>query len=388
MPRKKGPAKGKDKPQEGGSKSRSRSPPGRRNKRNDDDWRQPAPDASKQLATMLKLVPILKNNNFDDWDKGLQIVAAQYSWYDHDSGDEWSPLNFNKEQGENAEKKAQRMTAYTIITKTANAFKYLYEDVKIGDAAKAYKAICSLMNRSTVAGLIEASESLYSSSMVRDKVTVGEFAALISSRAKLVRKRGGTVDEVQTITLLLKGLLPEFKTFKDLTLSKSTHEISFNKLVEDLHDFARNDSLTGLRHGGKSQNNVFMSDRHQSDRPTGVCRFYVKGNCTRGKNCKFAHIKDTRTPKKPWEDKKPTNHQKVTNCPYCMQPGHKLNNCFKRRSDQMQRGKDGNSRPEKHRKHGKNHSDSNHGNFQVMDDSKESRSHRAQKMFTSATTCT
>ena len=72
------------------------------------------------------------------------------------------------------------------------------------------------MNRSTVAGLIEASESLYSSSMVRDKVTVGEFAALISSRAKLVRKRGGTVDEVQTITLLLKGLLPEFKTFKDL----------------------------------------------------------------------------------------------------------------------------------------------------------------------------
>ena len=75
---------------------------------------------------------------------------------------------------------------------------------------------------------MEAKTKFINSSMVADKVTVGEFSAIISQRAKLVRKRGGTADQVEMITLLLNGLLPEFKTFKNTALTKSVKKLDWN----------------------------------------------------------------------------------------------------------------------------------------------------------------
>jgi hypothetical protein len=311
---------------------------GEREENDKSNWR--APDTSKQLPAMLKLVPTLISTNFEEWLRGLQLVAAQFSWYDPDSGDEWTPEVFDKikHKSEDQEKKRQRLTAYTIIINTSDKFKYLYEDVTIGDACGAYKKICSLLNRSTIAGLIEANEALYTSSMAKDKVTVGEFAAVISARAKLVRKRGAVADEAQMITLLIKGLLPEFKTFKDLTLAKNIEEISYSSLIEDLLDFAKNDGISDLRHGGKTQQNVFLANNFRPTKSSAPCHFFQKGTCTRGDRCRFSHSSPLATAqhKRPFGknsslDKKST--KVVKQCDYCMRPGHSVRNCFKRKKD-------------------------------------------------------
>ena len=49
---------------------------------------------------MLKLVPKLTTTNFENWLKGLQIVAAQFGWYDYDSGEDWTPLELVKDKRE------------------------------------------------------------------------------------------------------------------------------------------------------------------------------------------------------------------------------------------------------------------------------------------------
>ena len=197
---------------------------------------------------MLQLVPNLKTEGFEGWLRALQGVAAQFEWYDFESADvEWTPLQFD-----NSDKatKRQRMTAYTVITKTAKDYAYLYQNVSIGDAKGAYQKICSLLNRTTVGGFIEASAKLYESSMSKDKLTAGEFAAKIAERAKLVRKRGGNVDDKTMVFLLLKGLLPEFKHFKENVLASDSSTLTFDELTAKLHDYATTQGLVNLRHGG------------------------------------------------------------------------------------------------------------------------------------------
>ena len=90
-----------------------------------DNWR--VPDTSKQLPAMLKLVPTLTSSNFEEWLRGLQLVASQFSWYDPDTGDDWTPIIFKKDKhkDESMNARRQRLTAYTIIVNTSHNFKYL-----------------------------------------------------------------------------------------------------------------------------------------------------------------------------------------------------------------------------------------------------------------------
>ena len=99
-----------------------------------DDWR--LPDVSKQLPAMLKLIPELTSTNFEDWLKGLQMVAAQFEWYDPDTKEDWSPEKFiENEDGETTLQRRQRITCYTLIVNTTTSFKYLHNNVNIGDAS-------------------------------------------------------------------------------------------------------------------------------------------------------------------------------------------------------------------------------------------------------------
>ena len=311
----------------------------------ENNWR--LPDVSKQLPAMLKLIPVLTSENFEDWLKGLQMVAAQFGWYDPDTKEEWTPEAFaDNDGGETVLQRRQRITCFTLIVNTSTTFKYLHNNVNIGDASSAYLKICSLLNRSTMAGLIEASQKFVNSSMASDKLSVGEFSAIISQRAKLVRKRGGVAPETQMVTLLLNGLLPEFKPFKTITLSKPVAELSFDSINESLLDFARANNISDLRYGGKHQHNIFFGGDARSPATLPPCRFFAKGTCNRGNKCRFPHGNNGKrqlpSASRPTSS---TQQGKPTNCDYCMRPGHSAKHCFKRRKEESRKAKNKNATP-------------------------------------------
>ena len=79
---------------------------------------------------MLKMIPTLTSTNFEEWLKGLQVVAAQFNWYNPDTKEEWSPEYFdNKHDDETVLERHRRITAYTLIINTSQNYRYLTDEV-------------------------------------------------------------------------------------------------------------------------------------------------------------------------------------------------------------------------------------------------------------------
>lgn len=151
------------------------------------------------LVAIMKIVPQLEEAGFDKWLKKLQLAAYQFDWYDPEDleeGKDWTPETFDADDLSESDKKNKKM-CFTTIYNTVDANSDLLEDVEMGDAAGAYRAITSVHLRATASGYMDAQKEFANSSMATDKVNLISFAALVSRRAKRCSALGGRVDEMQ-----------------------------------------------------------------------------------------------------------------------------------------------------------------------------------------------
>ena len=95
--------------------------------------------------------------------------------------------------------------------------------------------------------------------------TIVSFISHVSRGARVVRESGGQADETAEVSILLKGLLPEFKQIK--TLLNQNRTLTLPLAVSTLMDFARDENILELSKGtNTNKSNVFTVSDRQDDR--------------------------------------------------------------------------------------------------------------------------
>ena len=134
--------------------------------------------------------------------------------------------------------------------------------------------------------------------------TIVSWISHVSHGAKIVRESGGQADETAEVSILLKGLLPEFKQIK--TLLNQNRALTLALAVSTLMDFARDENILELCKGGNTnaKSDVFMviseDDRAHGRGPITEadharmgqqeCRLYKLFQCRFGDKCYRKHV--------------------------------------------------------------------------------------------------
>ena len=240
-------------------------------------------------------------------------------------------------------------TMLSLIYKTCIETEHLFEDVKLGDVKAAYERVVRVHNRQTTAGFIDAQVKFTSSGMHADHADLGQFISLVASRAKRVTSLGGTISEAEKITVLLTGLLPEFKSEKTKITAEPLSSLTFAKVSTDLTDFAITEEILSLKTGGSKGTsklyaaNVGASNAH-------LCRNWTReGKCSYGDDCKFSHdvhnadtMASIRQQRNGKGDARGRGKGKGKGgrggkgpCGFCNKPNHSESECFAKQNQNM-----------------------------------------------------
>ena len=100
-----------------------------------------------------------------------------------------------------------------IITEKSQGHQVAFamESVPMGDAKAAYAAFFQHCHRSTAAGRHEVTCNFYNATMANTNSNIIEWLAMVPRRGKLLELVGGRADDGDRVSVLIGGLLPEFK---------------------------------------------------------------------------------------------------------------------------------------------------------------------------------
>jgi hypothetical protein len=254
--------------------------------------------ADKQLDTMYKTVGLVKDVGYSKFVTQLLRHAWSYNW-------DPAILDFTVL----ALTTAQIATADALVTPAAtkarldrrNAFlvilhstdghpaENLLETAVPGDPRAAFSTLRQYFHPNTTAGLQGAYVNFFTTTMSTSGTTIVEWVSTVSRNAKVVRDSGGQADETAEISVLLKGLLPEFKGIR--TMLNQRPALTLAVTVPALMDYAADENLLHLKKGGSTQkqNNVFIA-ADAAEHPPGECRNWKLYRCTFGDKCRFKHV--------------------------------------------------------------------------------------------------
>jgi hypothetical protein len=210
----------------------------------------------KEVGLQLKILGQVKVLGVDKWFRALQLVAHNGGW----------PANLTSLDGvqlaqdaETREHEEMRKSPFTLVFQTIEGKEELLENVALGDGNGALLAIYRSYHRNTTSGYHRATQNFYDCTMEKEAVHITGFAALIAQRARHFEAQGGQPGEKDKITVLLGGLLPEFKDCKAqlkmktlATTADATTGLTFKQAVLELHDYAVEEGYEELNKGGSS----------------------------------------------------------------------------------------------------------------------------------------
>ena len=243
--------------------------------------------ADKNLSDMLKIVHPLKDSGFDKWEKEMTLISYRFRW---DESLLALDVQRDPDSDETVKQEADRRNAYTVIRSTTEELDDLLDDIPMGEAQAAFQTVSEHFHRNTTLGFSKANLDFHSASMQREDVDITGFKALISRRAKRLVAIGGHAGEKEKISVLLSGLLPEFKDVKVALDFLKVDELSFNSAYKKLYDFAVGAGIQKLRRAGSSETSKTFALVDRSESSRSECRQWKSNNCKYGDRCKFAHV--------------------------------------------------------------------------------------------------
>jgi hypothetical protein len=248
--------------------------------------------------------------------------------------------------------------AYTLlITKCQkHVISSSLASVKIGDARGAWKTVRNYFVRTTPEGIALATKEFHVSSQASTDTNLLEWFRKVDVLAEnLATATGVPVSDVQKKTMLLGGLLPEFKTHKQRVQDKG-NAFTLSETKDTLQDYAKEDGLLELKKGtsqrksqtypvfegfkkrkakGQSPTEVPAAKRtHREHLASQLCKRWVEGTCPHGASCYRQHkgpggclkqapakVADART------DMLPMPAAPMAICAYCSTNGHAIREC-------------------------------------------------------------
>jgi hypothetical protein len=255
--------------------------------------------ADKQLETMYKAVSKLKDVDYHKFSTQLHRSAYAYGWADEILTFATPALTPAQIVAADAlgtvpaiKAKLDRRNAFLVIMAGTDGHpvENLLEAIAPGNPRLVFDTVHAYFHPGTTAGLQNAYITFFTTTMAISGNTIVEWVATVSRNAKIVRDSGGSADTTAEISVLLKGLLPEFESMR-LHLNQTTG-LTLAVAVRKLMDHALDKNLLDLCKGGKgkSGNNVFFASESQSGNESPECRNWKQFRCTFGSRCNFKHV--------------------------------------------------------------------------------------------------
>ena len=320
--------------------------------------------AEKQLSNDLKLITPLADSNWSTFLFQINQTVHRNSWAEsvlNDKDSTGAALVIQsmalKDDIENYRLHKQISNAYQIITTKCEKhdISSSLAAVKIGDARGAWKIVNDYFVRSTPTGRAAATKAFFNSSQMSTDTTLLQwFKAVDDLAADLSTARGAPVSDEDKKTLLLEGLLPEFKS-KKLMIEDKGNSFSLSETKSSLQDYAQVEGLMTLRKGAsqrktqtyavegfkKRKGNFQSKDvpnaknfkSHKENLATQLCKKWVEGICPHGANCYRKHegpggslIAPTTTANAK-STPLPVPSAPLMICQYCSTNGHAVRDC-------------------------------------------------------------
>ena len=120
----------------------------------------------------------------------------------------------------------------------------LLEAIAPGNPRLVFDTVHAYFHPGTTAGLQNAYITFFTTTMAISGNTIVEWVATVSRNAKIVWDSGGSADVTAELSVLLKGLLPEFESMR-LHLNQ-TQGLTLAEAVRRIMDHARDKSLLDL----------------------------------------------------------------------------------------------------------------------------------------------
>ena len=190
-----------------------------------------ARDERATLNLLLKMVPKLDGReNFWDWEDAILTQADWLAWPEGLLDD---PVPWDPGAEETTEEKSSRRLAYAIILHTTRQYDFVLTDVDRGDARGAWKALMGHFKRKTQGNLTVEKRKFYSLSMSSTKLDVKQFARATRRCQKTLNFIGGTgtATDQDCVTVLLSGLLSQFKSRREHIEAAEVGTYSFAQMV-------------------------------------------------------------------------------------------------------------------------------------------------------------
>jgi hypothetical protein len=224
--------------------------------------------ADKQLETMYKAVASVKDVGYHKFSIQLSRQAFAYQWAPAIISLDTPALTQAEitaaddiDTPDGIKDKLDRRNAFLIILTATDGHpvENLLESLPTGNPRRAFDMIHSYFHPHTAAGLAGAYTNLFTSTMASSGTTIIAWVAHVSRAAKIVRESGGQADEKAELSVLLQGLLPEFKAIQ--TLLNQNRALDLVLAISSLTDFARHENLLELSKGtNTNKSNVFIVD--------------------------------------------------------------------------------------------------------------------------------
>ena len=241
---------------------------------------------AKEYATSLAEMATLTEGGFDVLDDSLRRTGFANEWPAFIL-DVAVPEPANLTDKETVDKK----NAYMLIVNKCQGHQVAHTmeppGVPLGDAKAAYRALFDFHHRSTNAGRGEATRNFYNVTMANSNTNVVEYIALVP-------RKGGAPAPADQLSVLLGGLLPEFKHI--VTILNSNAALTLAHAKAELLDYATSNGLLTLTKSGKinSRDKTFSTQVQEKKRGPGKvnedCRNFKQGKCTWGDKCRFNHV--------------------------------------------------------------------------------------------------
>ena len=219
--------------------------------------------ARDQLTASYKFVNPLKDSEFHKFKEQIERVA----W-----GDDWPPeiLDVNTPWPEDHDPTNrtnmqfyQERNAYLLIVNKSDDHQVakLLKACPRGDAKGAWKIVHEYFYSCNLIGRNNAMKRYYNATQANTNSDITSWIAEVQQRAQMLHESGGREpDETTTVSILLNGLLPEFKVMKQQLEHADPDRISMPIVVRKLLDFAQIEGLMHLTKDSKqpnTRNNTF-----------------------------------------------------------------------------------------------------------------------------------